>query len=202
MNKKEFKVLPDDKYKALTKEEKIEYINSAIKKYGTRSKAYIEMGKNESTIRKWCKSNGFVFDAELNIFIADTKHSSSIEKVKQQSDCIAGAKQEVGPIEGMQSTSLVNAEQKDVILNEICKEWDVLKKIISEYKSKNNKDIIDIDTSIKVKDLPESDVKTVNLRLNKEVWEEFNQYITKKHKGISQKNMVEIALLQYIRDKR
>ena len=41
MNKKEFKVLPDDKYKALTKEEKIEYINSAIKKYGTISKAYI-----------------------------------------------------------------------------------------------------------------------------------------------------------------
>lgn len=76
------------------------------------------------------------------------------------------------------------------------------KKIISEYKNRNNKDIIDIDASIGVKDLPESDVKSVNLRLNREVWEEFNQYIIKKHKGISQKNMVEIALLQYVKDKR
>lgn len=128
MSDKGFEVLLDGEYKALTKEEKIQYINSAIKKYGTRSKAYTEMGKNESTIRKWCKSNGFVFDAELNMFIADTKHSSNIEKVKRQSDCIANAKQEVGSLEDMQSVSIVNTEQKDIVLNEICKEWDILKK--------------------------------------------------------------------------
>lgn len=196
-------ILSRQDYNNLEFEEKCNYINNAILKYGTRAKAYKNIDIPKSTVASMMKSRNYMFDENLQQFV----HRSSIEGSMDHRDTIEksekiNAHSNTIEVSMEHRNSIVVAEKKDMIINKICTDWDVLEKIIEDYKNKNNHEIIEIDTSVKLNDLPSGPTKRINLDINEDVWSSFKSYIKENHKGINQRNMVEIALLQYIKDKR
>ena len=193
-------ILSRQDYNNLEFEEKCHYINKAISEFGTRAKAYKNLAIPKSTVASMMKSHDYIFDETLKQFI----HRENIEQSMEH------RKAKDYPMEHRENIeqsmehrgSIVAAEKKDVIINKLCVEWDILERIIEDYKYKNNHEIIEVDTSVTLNDIPDSSTKRINLDINEEVWNDFRAYIKDKHKGVSQRNMVEIALLQYMKDKR
>lgn len=183
-------ILSRQDYNNLEFEEKCHYINKAISEFGTRAKAYKNLAIPKSTVASMMKSHDYIFDETLKQFI----HRENIEQSMEHRNTIEQSMEHRG--------SIVAAEKKDVIINKLCVEWDILERIIEDYKYKNNHEIIEVDTSVTLNDIPDSSTKRINLDINEEVWNDFRAYIKDKHKGVSQRNMVEIALLQYMKDKR
>lgn len=217
MESVEFNIITEDEYQCLSVEDKVAYINSAINQFKTRAAAYRVLGKGESTMRKWLKRKNYIFDKNLNAFV----YSNEINDSDVLGECVSGDKHsnedsmdsdmtikcmaddKHSSEDSMDSDSVVNSTQKELMINTLYKDWDVLQAIIQDYKSKSMQSIVEVDTSVTVNDIPKSDkIARVSLRLNEVIWKEFNNYIFKNKKGISQKNMIEIALLQFIRDKK
>lgn len=197
MESVEFNIITEDEYQCLSVEDKVAYINSAINQFKTRAAAYRVLGKGESTMRKWLKRKNYIFDKNLNAFV----YNNEIKDSDVLGEYVSGDKH--SSEDSMDSVSVVNSTQKELMINTLYKDWDVLQAIIQDYKSKSMQSIVEVDTSVTVNDIPKSDkIARVSLRLNEVIWKEFNNYIFKNKKGISQKNMIEIALLQFIRDKK
>ena len=193
-------ILSRQDYNNLEFEEKCHYINKAISEFGTRAKAYKNLAIPKSTVASMMKSHDYIFDETLKQFI----HRENIEQSMEHRKAKDYPMEHRNTIEQSMEHrgSIVAAEKKDVIINKLCVEWDILERIIEDYKYKNNHEIIEVDTSVTLNDIPDSSTKRINLDINEEVWNDFRAYIKDKHKGVSQRNMVEIALLQYMKDKR
>lgn len=193
-------ILSRQDYNNLKFEEKCHYINKAISEFGTRAKAYKNLAIPKSTVASMMKSHDYIFDETLKQFI----HRENIEQSMEHRKAKDYSMEHRNTIEQSMEHrgSIVAAEKKDVIINKLCVEWDILERIIEDYKYKNNHEIIEVDTSVTLNDIPESVSKRINLDINEKVWNNFKSYINTNHKGVSQRNMVEIALLQYMKDKR
>ena len=203
-------ILSRQDYNNLEFEEKCHYINKAISEFGTRAKAYKNLAIPKSTVASMMKSHDYIFDETLKQFIhrenieQSMEHRNTIEQSMEHRNTIEQSMEHRNTIEQSMEHrgSIVAAEKKDVIINKLCVEWDILERIIEDYKYKNNHEIIEVDTSVTLNDIPDSSTKRINLDINEEVWNDFRAYIKDKHKGVSQRKMVEIALLQYMKDKR
>lgn len=180
-------------------ENKCTYINDAINETKIRSKAYEMIGIAKSTVQSLMKTHNYVFDKNSNQFVPREAIDKSMIKdnTKEVSmEVIHRKNEEVSMDNEMQITT----KQELEVLKKVCSNWNTLEKMIKDYNYKEN--VIDVDTTVTLKDLPDSVAKRVNWDINNVVLAEFKDYIKKEHKNNTLKNMVELALLQFIKDKR
>ena len=125
-------ILSRQDYNNLEFEEKCHYINKAISEFGTRAKAYKNLAIPKSTVASMMKSHDYIFDETLKQFIhrenieQSMEHRMSIEQSMEHRNTIEQSMEHRG--------SIVAAEKKDVIINKVWVELNILERIILDYK--------------------------------------------------------------------
>ncbi|MEG1287644.1 MAG: hypothetical protein RSD13_06280 [Clostridium sp.] len=108
---------------------------------------------------------------------------------EDEGQCVANVVQEV-----IKETNVVVEHQQKKKLNDILSNYNILMDIIEDYK--NN--VRDISSTIEIR-VPIEDDKSykTSLRVNKVVLEQFKEFCS-KHKEFSQKDLLSMALIEYM----
>ena len=182
-------ILEREDYNKLNFEDRCRYINQAILTYGTRASAYKKINIAKSTVQSMMKSHKYIFDNNIKQFVPVNTQEDSMELGSHRNTK-----------EGAMVIENVFEVEEYKIFKAMCEKWDVLQELIRQHEYKQ--DVLDVDTTVTLKDIPDGISKRVNWDINETVLNQFKEYIKINHKNCTIKNMVEIALLQYIRDKR
>ncbi|MDY6015812.1 MAG: hypothetical protein SPI91_05115 [Bacilli bacterium] len=195
-------ILEREDYNKLNFEDRCRYINQAILTYGTRASAYKNINIAKSTVQSMMKSHKYIFDNNIKQFVPVNTQEDSMEleshRNTQEDSMELGSHRNTK--EGAMVIENVFEVEEYKIFKAMCEKWDVLQELIRQHEYKQ--DVLDVDTTVTLKDIPDGISKRVNWDINETVLNQFKEYIKINHKNCTIKNMVEIALLQYIRDKR
>lgn len=170
-------------------EDIVVYINEKILEMGSLKAIADILNVNESTIRKRLNSNGykrinneFVLKDDMCNQVCNTHEGINEVKVNENSN-----------------TNVFNNEFFKKNMFFLNGEIDILKKIIEDYKSRDDKgniDVIELREGIKI-ELPDSDIKRTTIRINEKVWNMFNEFVT-ENKTFDKHDLMGQALLDYM----
>lgn len=171
----------------------INYINELLKSM-TVKEVRSELGVSEKLFQKEIKRLGYKYnqktkqydpmDYKDNIKVIDCKSSDYESNTKIIHD------------KDYKSNTNVIDKNKELDINkkiiDLMKDYDTLKSMIKSYKDKENT----IDRI--VIDLPEAADKRTTILINETIYNQFNEFCN-NHKEYSKKDLMAMALLEYIR---
>lgn len=185
-------------FKDMTVNDLVSYVNSKLEIGLSLIKIAEELGVNESSIRKKLTKQGykrvgksFVLQERGQHVVHKNKSSNEVDKTSDDTEVI----RDVGIDVVKKEDNILPIVYKEKFIR-LMDEYEVLIKIIEQYKSTNVVQTGDI-----VVQLPNEDNKSykTSLRINKVVLDQFKEFC-EKHKEFSQKDLLSMALVEYMRN--
>ena len=167
-------------------EDIVVYINKKILEMGSLKAIADILEVNESTIRKKLNMNGYKRINNEFVLKDDicNQRCNTPKKINENMDI------------NINVFNNIDFKKNMFFLND---EIDILKKIIEDYKGRDDKsniDVIELREGIKI-DLPNSDIKRTTIRINEKVWDMFNEFVS-ENKTFDKHDLMGQALLDYI----
>lgn len=171
-----------DKFKSLSSEDKIDYINEELAKGQTVIRIRKDLNIGEKALQRIIKQSGYKYNQKLKKY------------EKQHTDIIHTKEYDKGNI------NVIPNNIKDDLI-EIIQMKDDLKEIIKNYKDGYDKEhtkVIEIfkNDGIMI-NLPDSEIVRSTFRVNKEVLERWNLFC-EDNKEFSKTNLLSSSLLEYM----
>ena len=174
-------------------QEEVEYLNKLLrgKKRGLKRIAEEDYQRTKEQLLNELDKLGYKIDG--NRIVVQDVLQEGIQSVGQE------VIQIVGPVEGEElqkfneDIEILTKNKKEFI--KLMSNFDVLMEIVTKYK--DNKTVPSENIELH---LPEEDDKSykTSLRVNKVVWEQFKEFC-ERHKSFSQKDLVSMALICYMK---
>lgn len=184
-----------DEFNLLNIEEQIKAINELVKLEGSLTKACDRLTVSRTTLRERYKKIGYLFCKPCNMYIKNiSEHKCNANVIQSKENPIKSK------IEYNENTS--------VLLNESMKEkfmwmmsnFEILEAIINDrIQSEHtcNTDIIEVKSSEFTIDLPDSPTHHTTIRVNKAIWDDFNDIYNSKYKHLNKIDVLSMALKQF-----
>lgn len=192
-----------DKFYELDIYNKIDEINKLLKEGYSLTSLSKELAISRKTITRWFAEVGYTYNKEFNAYVEDNDRASEIlnrEKIHNSSKS--------NKLREYNSNTNVfaNAQVKDNFIW-MMNNFDVLQEIITEriqsdYKPNTN-EIIEVKNVGFVIDLPQVEGKDnayqTTIRLNKKIWEEFNELYKEKYSTLNKYDVISVAFQEFIK---
>lgn len=177
--------------------DKFEYILALQEQGLTRHEIKDKLGyKSIDSLTKFLKKRGYSFNNVLNKYtpIDDKSMTNIISGTKKaiQQDIILSDDKDM--------TLDIQHELKSNIIN-LANDYDKIQEIIKWFDNKNDDedmtDVIEvIDEGIKI-NLPQSETIRTTIRINKSIWDNFDEF-SKKNKEFNKQDLMAQALKEYM----
>ena len=183
-----------DEFNLLSIEEQVKEINELVGVEGSLTKACDRLSVSRTTLRKRFQKKGYEFCKPCNKYVSTNEHKCNTDRIQISKKT--------------EKTNLEYKENTNVILNEDMKEkfiwmmnnFDILETLINERIQREhtcNTDIIEVKSSEFTIDLPDSLTHHTTIRVNKTVWDEFNNIYNNKYKHLNKIDVLSMALKQF-----
>lgn len=183
-----------DEFNLLNIEEQIKEINELVKIEGSLTKACDRLTVSRSTISKRFEKRGYKFCKPCNKYVSTNEHKCNTSGIRAKENQI--------------KSKLEHNENTNILLNDNMKKkfmwmmnnFDVLETLINERIQNEhtcNTDIIEVKSSEFIIDLPESTTHHTTIRVNKAIWDDFNDIYNSKYKHLNKIDVLSMALKQF-----
>ncbi|MCC0783568.1 integrase [Clostridioides sp. ES-S-0108-01] len=172
----------------------VEYINSKLNNNRSLTKVAIELGVSESSIRKYLTKRGYKRINDEYIFIGDNGMTKVVNnKSKSNNDNIFNM-----TIEDDNSNNIVVDNQFKNNIISLAKDYDKIQDVLNWFENKEDTNVIEVvQDGIKI-DLPSKDAIRTTVRLNKDVWNLFDEFC-EKFREFNKSDLMSMSLLEYIK---
>lgn len=185
MNKEEFNSLHID--------DQVKEINMLVKSEGSLRKACDRLNISRATIRDRFKNKGYSFCKNCNKYVKSSEHKCNTNKIQ---------------VEKTKEIASEHNENTNVLLNNHLKKkfmwmmnnFDILETLINERMQNEhtcNTSVIEVKSTEFTIDLPASTTHHTTIRINKAIWDEFNDIYSDKYKHLNKIDVLSMALKQF-----
>lgn len=210
------KTLTKEEFNKLPIEKQIKYYNDNMSLGKTASCISREIGVDESTPRKKFAKRGYRLNKEKNKYILIDDKSMPSKKVSNKiindkcQTTLIKPKEIIKNVDDNHDTSLIkfdddnnntliiNNELKKNLLN-LAKEYSEFKAMLDWFKSRddnNTNNVIEVIQGIDI-DLPGNENIRTTIRINKVIWEAFNEFCD-DNSHLNKQDLHAMALKEYI----
>lgn len=183
-----------DEFNLLSIDDQVKEINLLVDIEGSLTKACDRLTVSRSTISKRFEKRGYKFCktcnkyAEVNEHICNTDEINSNKSIKEASS------------EYNENTSVLLNDSMKKKFMWMMNNFDILETLINERIQSEyicNTDVIEVKSSEFVINLPDSSTHHTTIRVNKAVWDDFNDIYNLKYKHLNKIDVLSMALKQF-----
>lgn len=182
---------------------KIDKINQLLEEGYSLTSLSKELSISRKTITKWFADVEYVYNKESNSYIKDSDRAYEIinrEKIHNSNKSNNKVREY-----NTNANVFANATMKENFIW-MMNNFDILQDIINERLqgdyNKNTTEVIEVKNVGFVIDLPETEGRDnayqTTIRLNKKIWEEFNELYKKKYSTLNKYDVISVAFQEFI----
>ena len=182
--------------------EKIDEINTLVSQVNSLTSLSKELNISRKTITRWFSEVGYTYDKQSNSYTENIEKANEIlnrEKIHNSSK--SNEVKEYNP----NANVFANATMKDNfvwMMNNFNVIQDMINERLQADYNKNTSDIIEVKNVGFVIDLPQVEGKDnayqTTIRLNKKIWEEFNELYKEKYSTLNKYDVISVAFQEFI----
>lgn len=175
-----------DQFNKLDIDEQVEHLNKLINEEGSLTKACERLTISRSTVRDRFNKRAYSFSKKLNAYVKEIehKHNTSVTNADEHNE---------------NTSVLLNEDARNKFMW-MMSNFDVLQELINERIKKEhncNTTVIEVVSTEFTIDLPDAASHHTTIRINKEVWDEFNDIYISKYKHLNKMDVLSMALKHF-----
>lgn len=183
-----------DEFNLLSIEDQVKEINALVEIEGSLTKSCERLTVSRTTLRNRFRNEGYEFCKSCNKYVKANEHKCNTTVIQSKMNSV--------------KSNIEYNENTNVLLNDNMKKkfmwmmnnFDILETLINERMQNEhtcNTSVIEVKSTEFTIDLPESTTHHTTIRINKAIWDEFNDIYSDKYKHLNKIDVLSMALKQF-----